>query len=345
MKEKMQWLCFRKQVWFQLSVMTMFSLFGMDCAFRSSGDLRLYESYFPHENQTAAIKQGKVRVTFLGTTSILLDDGETQILTDGFFTRPSLWKTAFSKIESDQNIIQSVLEKAKINRLKGIFVCHSHYDHVMDAPLVAKFTNAKLFGSSSTINVGIGAGLKEENMELFSLGKPVKLGKFSITVLESKHTPPFRIFGKTNATDSNFPAIASPLTQPVKATDYIEGGAFDFLIQHGKHKILIKSSTNYVEGAFDKINVDVLLLGIAQLSLQPLSFQENYYSETVKKLKPRLLIPIHWDNFFLPLAKPLEPNLKLGDDFDSNMNLLLQRTSKDQIQVQLLQGFESIDLF
>ncbi|XDD46207.1 MBL fold metallo-hydrolase [Leptospira sp. WS39.C2] len=345
MKEKKQWMCFRKQVWIQLSVITIFILFGLDCAFRSSGDLRLYESYIPHENQTAAIKQGKVRVTFLGTTSILLDDGETQILTDGFFTRPSLWKTAFSKIESDQGIILSVLQKAKINHLKGIFVCHSHYDHVMDAPFVAKITNAKLYGSSSTINVGIGSGLNKENMELFQLGKPVKLGKFSVTVLESKHTPPFRILGKTNATDPNFPNISSPLSQPVKALDYIEGGTFDFLIQHGKNKILIKSSTNYVTGAFDKINVDVLFLGIAQYSLQPLSFQETYYNQTVKKLKPRLVIPIHWDNFFLPLAKPLEPNLRLGDDFDSNMNLLLQRTSKDQIQVLLLQGFESIDLF
>ncbi|GBF43714.1 Zn-dependent hydrolase [Leptospira ellinghausenii] len=343
MKENKIELLLRKLTNF--TACTIFLSFGTGCVLQSSGDLRYYESFFRHENQNTPIQYGKVRVTFLGTTSILIDDGETQILTDGFFTRPSLWKTAFSKIESDQEIIQSVLDKAKIHRLKGIFVCHSHYDHVMDAPFVAKATNAKLYGSSSTINVGIGAGLNKENLELFQVGKPVKLGKFSITVLESKHTPPFRIFGKTNATDPNFPNILSPLSQPVKAMDYIEGGTFDFLIQHGKHKILIKSSTNFITGAFDQINVDVLFLGIAQLSLQPVSFQETYYNQTVQKLKPSLVVPIHWDNFFLPLAKPLEPNLKLGDDFESNMNILLQRTSKDQIQVQLLQGFESIDLF
>ncbi|WP_291878303.1 MBL fold metallo-hydrolase [Leptospira sp.] len=315
------------------------------CSFQASGNLSFYESFFPHENSNTIIGKGKIRATFLGTSSILLDDGETQILTDGFFSRPSLWQTAFSKIESNPHLIKSVLEKAKIYRLKGVFVCHSHYDHVMDAPYVAKFTNAKLYGSSSTINVGIGAGLNQENMEKFQLGKSIKLGKFSITVLESKHTPPFKIFGKTNATDPNFPDITSPLSQPLKATEYIEGGTFDFLIQHGKHRIVIKSSTNYLAGAYDRINADVLFLGIAQLSLQPITFQESYYNETVQKLKPSLVIPIHWDNFFLPLAKPLEPNLKLGDDFDSNMNILLQRTTKDQIQVQLLQGFESIDLF
>ncbi|TGM02320.1 MBL fold metallo-hydrolase [Leptospira jelokensis] len=318
---------------------------NLQCVLRPSGDLKGYESHFPHENPSNPIQKGKVRVTFLGTTSILLDDGETQILTDGFFTRPSLWKTAFSKIESDPAILSSVIEKAKINRLKGIFVCHSHYDHVMDAPFVAKLTNAKLYGSSSTINVGLGAGLNKENMEVFPIGKPLKLGKFFVTVLESKHTPPFRILGKTNATDPNFPNITVPLVQPVKALEYIEGGSFDFYIQHGKHKIVIKSSTNFVKGAYDQIKADVLFLGIAQLSLQPKPFQEEYFEETIEKLNPKLIIPIHWDNFFKPLSKPLEPNLKLGDDFEGNMNQLLTRTSKDQIKVQLLQGFETMDLF
>ncbi|XDD53957.1 MBL fold metallo-hydrolase [Leptospira sp. WS4.C2] len=320
-------------------------LFCSHCAFRPSGSLSQYESYFPHESNTNPIPKGKIRATFLGTTSILLDDGETQILTDGFFSRPSLWKTAFSKIESNPSTVQSVIEKAKIERLKAIFVCHSHYDHVMDAPLVTKQTQAKLFGSSSTLNVGLGAGLTKNQMEKFQPGKPIQIGKFTITVLESKHTPPFRIFGKTNATDPNHPNIESPLIPPVKATDYIEGGTFDFFIQHGKNKILIKSSTNFVEGALDKAKVDVLFLGIAQLSLQPIPFQEKFYEQTVQTTKPKLLIPIHWDNFFKPLSVPLEPNLQLGDDFESNMKYILKRTQDDKVEVQLLQGFETIDLF
>lgn len=182
-------------------------------------------------------------------------------------------------------------------------------------------------------------------MQKFELGKPISIGKFTVTVLESKHTPPFKILGKTNATDPNHPNIDTPLIQPVKAMDFIEGGTFDFYIQHGKNKILIKSSTNFVEGAFDKLNVDVLFLGIAQISLQPISFQDEYYKQTVQTLKPKVLIPIHWDNFFKPLSEPLEPNLQLGDDFDANMKSILKRSEGQKIEIQLLQGFESIDLF
>lgn len=329
----------------KLGIFLLLILFSSHCFLRPSGNLTNYDSYFPHHSGTNLIQKGKVRATFLGTSSILLDDGETQILTDGFFSRPSLWKTAFSKIESDPTTVLSVIEKVKMNRLKGVFVCHSHYDHVLDAPFVAKQTNSKLYGSSSTLNVGIGAGLTQNQMQKFELGKPISIGKFTVTVLESKHTPPFKILGKTNATDPNHPNIDTPLIQPVKAMDFIEGGTFDFYIQHGKNKILIKSSTNFVEGAFDKLNVDVLFLGIAQISLQPISFQDEYYKQTVQTLKPKVLIPIHWDNFFKPLSEPLEPNLQLGDDFDANMKSILKRSEGQKIEIQLLQGFESIDLF
>lgn len=320
-------------------------LFYSNCFLRPSGNLTNYDSYFPHSSGTSSIPKGKVRATFLGTSSILLDDGETQILTDGFFSRPSLWKTAFSKIESDPLTVLSVIERAKINRLKAIFVCHSHYDHVMDAPFVAKQTKAKLYGSSSTLNVGTGAGLNQDQMQKFVLGKPISIGKFTVTVLESKHTPPFHILGKTNATDPNHPNIETPLIQPVKAMEFIEGGTFDFFIQHGKNRILIKSSTNFVKGTLDNFNADVLFLGIAQISLQPVSFQDEYYKQTIEILKPKLIIPIHWDNFFKPLSEPLEPNLKLGDDFDANMKSILKRSEGQKLEIKLLQGFETIDLF
>ncbi|TGN12004.1 MBL fold metallo-hydrolase [Leptospira ilyithenensis] len=320
-------------------------LWIQSCMFGSSGNVRDYKNYLSEQKQTNSVPSGKVRVTFLGTSSLLVDDGETQLLTDGFFTRPSLFRTAFLRLSTDISIIESVMAKTRMNRLKGIFVCHSHYDHAMDAPFVAKLTGANLYGSSSTLNVGAGAGLSFDRMNLFIPGKPVRIGKFTVTVLSSKHTPPFKILGKTNATDPNHPNIDSPLIQPAKASDYIEGGAFDFLIQHGSHSLLIKGSTNYIEGALDRYKVDVLFLGIAQLSKQPETFQETYYKETVKAVKAKQVIPIHWDNFFKPLAEPLEPNLKIGDDFNANMNFILHKTKADNVNVILLQGFETIDLF
>ncbi len=36
------------------------------------------------------LEPGAVRVTFLGVSTVLISDGETALLTDGFFSRPSL---------------------------------------------------------------------------------------------------------------------------------------------------------------------------------------------------------------------------------------------------------------
>lgn len=56
---------------------------------RPSAEVDKYRSYYL-EQKDAEPKDGAVKVTFLGTTTLLFDDGETQLMIDGFFTRPSL---------------------------------------------------------------------------------------------------------------------------------------------------------------------------------------------------------------------------------------------------------------
>ncbi|TGK07744.1 MBL fold metallo-hydrolase [Leptospira semungkisensis] len=313
-----------------------------------SGNILDYKEHFAANDPeilSSKIPLGKVRVTFLGTSSLLLDDGETQVLTDGFFSRPSLFRTAFTKISSNGSEIKYVMLLAGIKKLKGILVCHSHYDHSMDAPFIAKETNAKLYGSISTLMIGRGEGVPEEQLILFEPGQKIQIGKFKITVLESRHTPPFRILGKTNASDPNRPHLTEPLKQPVKAEDYIEGGTYDFLVEHGKNSILIKGSTNYIEGAWKDLKADVLFLGVAMLGKLDQDFQDKYYTETVGTVHPKIVVPVHWDNFFKPLTEPLEPNLSIGDDVKKGMEYMIRRTSQDGIQFNILRGFGSILLF
>ena len=204
------------------------------CAFLPSANLQHFESYFVKNIQNDSIKG--IKVTFFGTSSLLFDDGKAQILIDGFFSRPNMLQVGFGKIKTNTKRVENTLAKAKIDRLKGVFVCHSHYDHVLDAPFIAKKTNAILYGSNSTIQTGIGANLPLENMHEFFANESITIGDFTIKVLASKHTPPFRVLGKTNATDPNRPNIDKPLAQPTKVDNYIEGGTFDFYITHNdKH--------------------------------------------------------------------------------------------------------------
>src|SRR5262249_18589431 len=136
---------------------------------QAPGDIEQYRKYYLSQSDEEP-KNGTVTVTFLGTTTLLFDDGGTQIMTDGFFSRPPLLQVARGKLETDTKAADAALKRAKVERLKALFVAHSHYDHAFDAAYVAKKTEAKLYGSASTLNVGRGGGLGDEQMMLYDPG-------------------------------------------------------------------------------------------------------------------------------------------------------------------------------
>lgn len=228
---------------------------------------------------------------------MLIDDDETQLLIDGFFSRPSIWRVLTSKISTNEKLIDSIVSKYKMNRLAGVFVTHSHFDHAFDIAYLTKKTNSTVYGSLSTLNIGRGGGLKEEQMALLQPGKELNFGRFSIMIIPSRHSPPSPF---NNNIDK---VIDVPISQPAKLSEYFEGGSFDFLIRNSGNSIYIKSSTNYIDGALDSLKADVLLIGVVTLGHQSESFKEQYYKQTVGALKPKLVIPLHWDNFFCPFQK------------------------------------------
>jgi L-ascorbate metabolism protein UlaG (beta-lactamase superfamily) len=297
-----------------------------------------YKDYYVSQNGEAPSK-GAVKVTSFGTTTLLFDDGENQILIDGLLTRPSLFRVMTSTIKTDKALVDHILEKQRINRLKAIFVSHSHYDHVLDVAYIANKTNAKIYGSESTLNIGRGGNVQEDKLTLFIMNEPVAIGKFKVTVLPSKHSKPNRYNNDIGV------VIEKPLKQPAKMRDYTEGGSFEFLVQHSNKKILVRPCFNYIEGSLDNIKADVLFLGIAGFGKTDIKAKDKFYEETVKKVKPNLVIPIHWDNFFLPLNKPLKAPIKLADNLPVGLDYMIKRTNEDQISFKILQGYQSVVLF
>jgi len=257
-----------------------------------------------------------VRVTFLGVSTVLVSDGETAILTDGFFSRPGKW-AMLGRIAPDLDAIERGLELAGVDSLAAVFVVHSHYDHAMDAPEVARRTGAALVGSESTRNVGRGAGLAEERMRLASAGTPVQLGAFTVTLLPARHLPHGIAMGE----------IETPLVPPVAASDYKDGGSYSVLIEHPLGSLLVQGSAGWLDGALAGRHADVVLLGVGGLGGQDDAYREALYREVVAAVGARCVVPIHWDDFTLPFTEPLRPMPRLLDDFDGTMRWLRARTA------------------
>jgi L-ascorbate metabolism protein UlaG (beta-lactamase superfamily) len=297
-------------------------------------DLEIYRDHFLKPDETPP-KGGAVRVTFLGVATLLFDDGETQLMTDGFFSRPSLLQVA-RKIGTDPKAVDAALGKAGADRVKALFVAHTHYDHALDVAYVTKKTGAKLYGSASTRNVGRGGDLKDDQMVVFEPGKEYAVGKFAVTVLKGKHSPPIK-----GLNDDLGRTIDAPLGQPAGFRDYKEGGAFDFLVRHGGRAVLVMPSGNFIPGALDGVTADVLFLGVGGLGTQADEHRKALYDETVGRVRPKLVVPIHWDDFFLPLTDRLKPMADAPVAFD----FLIERLKADKIRFGLLQGYQGVTLF
>ena len=239
-----------------------------------------------------------MKVTFFGTTTLLFDDGTDQILFDCHFTRPSLAKYIMGSAPSNTALIDTLLKKHPLDRLCAVFISHTHHDHVMDMPYIANMTGAMVYGSSSALNVARGGNVPETQLVQFQPHTSYVIGSFRITVIPSLHSKPTILNNDLGET------IDAPLAPSAKLRDYKEGGSYDFYVETPEKTYMIRPSFNYIEHQMDGYTADVLFLGTAGLAKADAETEANFFAETAAKVHPKLIIPIHWDNFFSPLDRP-----------------------------------------
>ncbi|MGI9590851.1 MAG: MBL fold metallo-hydrolase [Myxococcota bacterium] len=248
---------------------------------------------------SSTIPEGSVTVRYTGTATLVFSDGDTTWMVDGWFSRPGPLRVLFGEIEPDVAAIERGLARNAVERLSAVFPVHSHYDHAMDAPEVARRTGALLLGSESTANIGRGWGLPNGQIHAVADRKPLQMGRFTLTPIESRHfqfpDPAMRERALGN------PEIREPLVPPVNTFDYRVGKAYVLHVAHPRGTWLIVGSAGFVEGGLAGLQADVVFLGTGGLGSQTADYRESYWRETVGRLAPTRVIPIHWDSLTGPI--------------------------------------------
>lgn len=275
----------------------------------------------------AAEPNAPLRVTWMGVATLLLEDGASALMSDGYFSRPSLARVAASKVSPSPARVDGCLAKAKVSRLAAVIPVHTHIDHAMDSALVADRTGAQLVGGESAANVGRGYGLAEDRLVVAVPGEPIPLGAYEVTLVESHHCPPDRFPG----------VISTPLVPPVRASAYRCGEAWSTLVHHqpSGRRLLIQGSAGFVKGALAGYRADAVYLSVGQLGLQPRSYLVDYWTEVVRTVGARRVVLIHWDDFFRPLSKPLRALPYAGDDLDVSIRILDELALADGVALQM----------
>jgi L-ascorbate metabolism protein UlaG (beta-lactamase superfamily) len=283
---------------------------------------------YTHRFTVPAAESGApLTATWLGVSTLLLDDGSSTLMTDGYFSRPSLARVALGKVSPSAARVDGCLARLGVTRLDAVIPVHTHIDHALDSALVADRTGAQLVGGESAANVGRGYGLAADRLVVAASGEPIRLGAFEVTLIKSHHSDPDRFPGE----------ITAPVITPVRASAYRCGESWSTLVHHrpSDRRLLIQGSAGFVKGALADHRADVVYLGVGQLGLQPERYFVDYWTETVRAVGARRVVLIHWDDFFRPLSKPLRALPYAGDDLDVSLRVLSGLAAQDGVALDM----------
>lgn len=252
--------------------------------------------------------EGRVRVRWLGTAGFEIEHDGHVLLIDPYFTRASLRQCVFGEIASDRALIER-----HVRRADAIVCGHTHFDHVLDVPSIAQLTSARVFGSTSCVNLCRAAGVPQGQLvdvQTISSGTEARaeVGPFDLRFVPSAHSP--LALGRVP-----LPGDISDCDQvPLTARQYRCGAVFSVLVSVAGRTLYHVGSANLDDSAWpSRREVDLMLMCAAGWITT-----ERFVPRMLKAVTPGAIVLSHWDNLFRPLdrqPRPL-PALKLPRLFD-----------------------------
>lgn len=274
---------------------------------------------WPAPALASAANADAVTVTWLGVTTLLFDDGETQILIDGFFSRPSLAEVVLRRpVDNDAPQINYVMNEFRMRRLAAIIPVHSHFDHAMDVGAIANRSSASILGSESTAQVARGAGVPEDQITVVKAAASFQFGDFRVTLRPIGHAP----IGWRGSVPFDG-IIEEPLTMPQPISAWRMGGGYTIIIEHPQGTALVQGSSAYRKYDLQDVAADVVFLGVAQLESLGRNYAELYWQHTVTTTGSHSVYPIHFDDFTKPFGEVVLPP-KIINNFETTAQWLVE---------------------
>ncbi|MFL5906190.1 MAG: MBL fold metallo-hydrolase [Solirubrobacterales bacterium] len=189
-------------------------------------------------------------------------------------------------------------------RVVGVLVGHTHWDHAVDAPALARRYGCNAYGSASLGALMRLHGLGAQVVEVEPY-RTYGLGPFEATFVPSAHSKLLLGLAVPYAGD-----LTCEHLDGLSPSAYRCGQVWGIHIAVAGISLYHQGSAELIDDAVRHRGVDFFLAGIAGRN-----FTEHYWERILPRLDPATIVPTHYDNFFVPLADEMElmGNARISD--------------------------------
>ena len=247
---------------------------------------------FTRFRYTEPLQPGDFEVTWLGTAGLALEARGHVLLIDPFVSRPGFRRRLTRPLVPDVDAMRRFVPRADT-----IACGHSHHDHIMDVPDIARLTGARVLGSDSTINLCRAHGLSSNQLHAVGAPETVEAGPFRVTFRPSIH-------GKAIA--GRIPMqgqMGTGLKPPLRLAEFKTGDTMGIHVQIADEdglSLFHLGSADFFPETIEGLRCDVLSPCLVGREPRP-----GYTRELLMALRPRVVIPNHFDDFMRPLDEPM----------------------------------------
>jgi L-ascorbate metabolism protein UlaG (beta-lactamase superfamily) len=224
-----------------------------------------------------------MKLRWLGVAGLEFTVDDQVLVVDPFFSRFPLRRMWAGQVKSDPDLVARYAPRCDF-----VLVSHTHWDHVMDVPDIVRNTGAEVFGSSNTWNLLVALGVPVDHIRVVAPGDGFSVGSFQVDVYAGRHD---NMMGFPFATGR----VSKNLRPPLRAKDYKMDSCFSFLIVVGETRCLVWNNTR----PGPAVEADILFIAPGK--------GPGYYRTLLSSVRPKMVVPIHWDDLFRPLSEPIVP--------------------------------------
>ncbi len=238
-----------------------------------------------------------LEVSWLGVAGFRLSYQGTTVLIDPYVSRVPLSAMLRRRtVLPDRSLVSQWLPRAD-----AVLVGHTHFDHAVDAPEIARRDGATVYGSASARHLMALHGLADRAVEV-EAHRVYEIGPFEVTFVPSVHSK--LVLGlKVNQGGELTCEHLGALTPQT----YNCGQVWGIHISVAGVSLYHQGSADLLDDEVGNREVDVMLCGIAGRQFTP-----RYLERILPRLEPRLVVATHHDDFFVPLGA--EQGFALGVD-------------------------------